>query len=291
MNIYVEQFSSTMAAAGKSRNTVSTYARNTQLFVDWLESITGESFNGKINALDITEYTRHLSDTLKLSLNSIKAKLTALQKFSEYLSSAGYMQLVKVPQKKGTTEPKVEVLEKNELYKYLRYVMNTENQLNIAVILLLLNTGIRESELCNLELSDIDITDRKGTVTIRSGKGGKYREIPLNKDARNALTAYIEHSRPSDIATDKLFIGQRGALTRSAVYKIVSKLGEKSIGKKIFPHMLRHQCFTAMAKNPNVDLKTISELAGHSSTEITTRYYVNSSKQEKIDAVDNLTFF
>ena len=142
-----------------------------------------------------------------------------------------------------------------------------------------------------MELSDVDITDRKGTVTIRSGKGNKYREIPLNKDARNALTAYIEHGRPSDVASNKLFIGQRGALNRNAVYKIVTKLGEKSIGKKVFPHLLRHQCFTAMAKNPDVDLKTISELAGHSSTEITTRYYVNSSKQERIDAMDNLSFF
>lgn len=291
MNNYVEHFSVAMTEAGKSRNTVSTYARNAQLFVDWLEGITAESFNGKINSLDVKEYTRYLSDIQKLSLNSIKAKLTALQKFAEYLSGAGYMQLVKVPQKKGTSEPDVEVLEKNELYKFLRYVMNTENTLNIAVVLLLLNTGIRESELCKLELSDIDITERKGTMTIRSGKGNKYREIPLNKDARNALTAYIERNRPSNATSDKLFIGQRGALTRSAVYKIVSKLGEKSIGKKVYPHMLRHQCFTAMAKNPNVDLKTISSLAGHSSTELTTRYYINSSKQEKTDAVDNLTFF
>lgn len=291
MNNYVVQFIAAMTEAGKSRNTVSTYARNAQLFVDWLEGITAEPFNGKINSLDVTEYTRYLSDIQKLSLNSIKAKLTALQKFAEYLSSAGYMQLVKVPQKKGTSEPDVEVLEKNELYKYLRYTINTGNLLNIAIVQLILNTGIRESELCSLELSDIEITERKGTMTIRSGKGNKYREIPLNKDARNALQNYIENCRPSDTESDKVFIGQRGALNRNAIYKIVSKLGEKSIGKKVYPHMLRHQCFTAMAKNPNVDLKTISSLAGHSSTGLTTRYYINSSKQEKVDAVDNLTFF
>ncbi len=95
MNNYVKQFSAAMTEAGKSRNTVSTYARNAQLFVDWLEGITAEPFNGKINSLDVTEYTRYLSDIQKLSLNSIKAKLTALQKFAEYLSDAGYM-VVKV---------------------------------------------------------------------------------------------------------------------------------------------------------------------------------------------------
>lgn len=290
MNI-IKMFSNAMLKEGKSPNTITTYSRNAELFVEWLESITGEKFNGKITGMDVTEYTRYLSDTKKQSLNSIKAKLTALQKFAEYLTESGYMPPIKVEQKKGTAEPNVEVLEKNELYKFLRYTINTENKLNIAVVMLLLNTGIRESEICNLELSDIEITERKGTMTIRSGKGNKYRQIPLNKDARNAILDYIENCRPVDGESEKVFIGQRGALTRSAIYKIVNKLGEKAIGKNVYPHMLRHQCFTAMAKNPDVDLKTISAIAGHSSTELTTKYYINSSRQEQIDAVDSLTFF
>lgn len=290
LNTYVNGFAAEMNNSGKSSNTISTYTRNAQLFVDWLEGVTAEQFNGKINALDISEYTRYLSDTLKQSLNSIKAKLTAVQKFAEYLTGGGYMPAVKVEQKKGTTEPNVEVLEKNELYKFLRYVINSENLLNIAVIQTILNTGIRASELCALELSDLDITERKGTATIRSGKGNKYREIPLNKEARNALTNYIEHARPVT-DSEKVFIGQRGALTRNGVYKIVSRLGVKAIGKKVFPHMLRHQCFTAMAKNPDVDLKTIASIAGHNSTELTTRYYINSSAAEKQNAVETLSFF
>ena len=284
-------FSNAMLKDGKSPNTITTYSRNAELFVEWLEGITSEKFNGKITGMDVTEYTRYLTDTKKQSLNSIKAKLTALQKFAEYLTESGYMQPIKVEQKKGTSEPNVEVLEKNELYKFLRYTINTENKLNIAVVTLLLNTGIRESEMCNLELSDIEISERKGTMTIRSGKGNKYRQIPLNKDARNAILDYIKNCRPTDTESQKVFIGQRGALTRSAIYKIVNKLGEKAIGKNVYPHMLRHQCFTAMAKNPDVDLKTISAIAGHSSTELTTKYYINSSRQEQIDAVDSLTFF
>lgn len=290
MNNYVIGFNASMVRAGKSTNTISTYTRNAQLFVDWLEGVTAEPFNGIINALDVTEYTRHLSDQLKQSLNSIKAKLTALQKFTEYLTGAGYMPALKVEQKKGTTEPNVEVLEKNELYKLMRYVLNSGNRLNIAVMVLLLNTGIRESELCDLELSDVEITERKGSITIRSGKGNKYRVVPLNKDARNALTDYIENARP-ETDSEKVFIGQRGALTRNGVYKIVARLGEKAINRKVFPHMMRHQCFTTMAKNPDIDLKTISSIAGHSSTELTTRYYVYSSKAEQTNAVESLSFF
>lgn len=291
MNQYVSNFNSALINAGKSSNTVSTYTQNAALFVQWLETVTGENFEGKILEMDVVEYSKYLSDTKRQSLNTIKSKLTAVQKFGDYLSCAGNMPSIKVQQKKGTTEPNVEVLEKNEVYKLLRYVRNTSNKLNIAVIILLLNTGIRETELCDLELTDIEISERKGQITIRNGKGNKYREIPLNVDARNALKDYIDNARPLDATSNKLFIGQRGALTRSAVYKIVNKLGEKALGKNVYPHMLRHQCFTSMAKNPDVDLKTISSLAGHSNVELTAKYYINSSKQEQIDAVESLQLF
>lgn len=291
MNYYVEEFRRYMIKGGKSQNTVNTYTQNAQLFVEWLEQITNEKFNGKILEMDASEYSRYLSDIKKQSLNTIKAKLTAVQKFSEYLASIGIMPDIKVQQKKGISEPEVEILERNEVYKYLRCVRESKNKLNIAIIVLLLNTGIRESELCNLELSDVTISDRKGVIIIRSGKGNKYREIPLNPDARNALNDYILNARPSDAETEKVFIGQRGALTRNAIYKIVSKMGFKYISKKVYPHMLRHQCFTAMAKNSETDLKTISSLAGHSSIELTMKYYINSSKQEKIDAVEKLQLF
>ena len=291
MNYYVEEFRRYMIKGGKSQNTVNTYTQNAQLFVEWLEQVTNEKFNGKILEMDASEYSRYLSDIKKQSLNTIKAKLTAVQKFSEYLASIGIMPDIKVQQKKGISEPEVEILEKNDVYKYLRYVKNTGNKLNIAIIVLLLNTGIRESELCNIELSDVTISDRKGVIIIRSGKGNKYREIPLNVDARNALNDYILNARPSDAETEKVFIGQRGALTRNGIYKIVNKMGIKAIGKNVYPHMLRHQCFTSMAKNPEIDLKTISSLAGHSSIELTMKYYINSSKQEKIDAVEKLQLF
>ncbi len=290
MNTFILQFADGLRKAGKSENTIAGYSRNAELFVEWLEEIIGEKFSGKIAEMDVVQYTKYLTDTKRQSLNSIKSKLTALQKFCDFLSNTGYMQPIKVQQKKGTTEPEVEVLEKNELYKFLRYTTNTENRLNIAIVILLLYTGIRASELCDLTIHDIDITDRKGTMTIRNGKGNKFRQVPLHKEARKALNDYMQ-CRPADAPTDKLFIGQRGALTRSAVYKIVNKLGEKAIGKNVYPHMLRHQCFTTMAKKQDVDLKTIATLAGHSSIELTTKYYINSSKQEQIDAVDSLTFF
>lgn len=290
MNEYANMFRLHLEQTGKSKNTIDTYTRNTELFIDWFEKTYQAPFQGKIILLDCQEYSRYLTDTKKQSINSIKTKLQTLQKFADFLTANNYMAAVKVPQKKGASDPKVEVLTVSELRKYIREVQSEGNALNTAVVMLLLNTGIRESELCALELSDITITERKGFIKIRNGKGNKYREIPLNKDTRYFISEYLK-TRPTNTESEKVFIGQRGALTRTAIYKIVNKLGEKHIKRNVYPHMLRHQCFTTMAKNPDIDLKTISAIAGHSSVELTAKYYINSSEEEKRNAVENLSFF
>ena len=60
---------------------------------------------------------------------------------------------------------------------------------DLAVVRLLLNTGLRFQELCELTWKDAAVSDRKGLLTVRHGKGGKHRQVPLNHDARAALTA------------------------------------------------------------------------------------------------------
>lgn len=63
--------------------------------------------------------------------------------------------------------------------------------MHILVFEILYNTGVRVSELCNIELDDIEMSKRKGLLKVRSGKGEKYREIPLNSDARRAISEYL----------------------------------------------------------------------------------------------------
>ncbi len=69
----------------------------------------------------------------------------------------------------------------------LRRVERGGNSRDLGVVQLLLNTGLRAGELCALRWSDIKISDCKGILIVRSGKGSKRREIPLNKDARSAF--------------------------------------------------------------------------------------------------------
>ena len=81
-------------------------------------------------------------------------------------------------------------LEEIDYHRLLRAAQKYGSKRDTAIIQILRHTGIRVGELCSLELPDIEISKRKGKVIIRSGKGQRYREVPLNLDARRALKEY-----------------------------------------------------------------------------------------------------
>lgn len=286
---YLQSYHAELSRIGKSENTIAGYIRNVNLFLNWMEERTGETFTPPIIEFDVKEYTGFLSTVQKASLSTINTKLSALQSFCDFLHFSYDFPVVKVQKKKGHVDPKVEVLNSKEIYKYRQYVQKNANRLHIAIVETLLNTGIREAELCNLELDDIVATPKNAHIIIRDGKGGKYREIPIVGEYKKLLIDYMEHRPSSD--SNKLFIGNRGTLTENGVYKIVHRLGD-AIGLNVYPHMLRHQCFTNMGKHVTnaQELKALSQIAGHSSIELTMKYYVNTSKEDKERLVSSMNF-
>ena len=286
---YLQSYHAELSRIGKSENTIAGYIRNVYLFLNWMEERTGETFTPPIIEFDVKEYTGFLSTVQKASLSTINTKLSDLQSFCDFLHFSYDFPVVKVQKKKGHVDPKVEVLNSKEIYKYRQYVQKNANRLHIAIVETLLNTGIREAELCNLELDDIVATPKNAHIIIRDGKGGKYREIPIVGEYKKLLIDYMEHRPSSD--SNKLFIGNRGTLTENGVYKIVHRLGD-AIGLNVYPHMLRHQCFTNMGKHVTnaQELKALSQIAGHSSIELTMKYYVNTSKEDKERLVSSMNF-
>lgn len=285
---YLEQYEEYLIRNGKSEKTTKDYLFNTTKFLNWLEETSGEEFGGNVTLLDVNTYTSYLSTVQKSALSTINAKLSAIQSFANFLHYEYGMTPIKVQKKKGNTDPKVEVLSKQELFRYLKQV-ETSSLLNQTIIYMVLNTGIREEELCNLELDDIiNLDQHKNTyIIVRNGKGGKYREIPINGDFKKLLKEYLEHRPTTD--SKKVFIGQRGTLSPNGVYRLVQRLGD-TIGIRVYPHMLRHQFLTQASKNCKTaqDIKDLSVIAGHSSIDTTMRYYISGSKenQERISQVD-----
>ena len=148
---------------------------------------------------------------------------------------------------------------------------------DVALVELLYATGARVSEVCGLDLEDLDF--HRNTIRVL-GKGNKERMIPMGAPAVKALNTYINSAR-NELANDKsgraLFLGARGKridqrAVRTVVYEALSALeGVERMG----PHSLRHSAATHLLEG-GADLRTVQEILGHSSL-ATTQIYTHVS--------------
>lgn len=176
-------------------------------------------------------------------------------------------------------------LEKREVDRLVRAVEQDRSKRNLAIIHLLRHTGLRVGELCALRLSDVVSSERRGTVTVRSGKGNKHRVVPLNNDARKAIREYLD-VRPK-IGDDHLFIGQRGdPLRPQGVELLVKQYATQAGLENVTPHVLRHS-FARQALDSGTDLVTVATLLGHQRLE-TTAIYTKPSERDLEKAVERL---
>ena len=147
---------------------------------------------------------------------------------------------------------------------------------NRAIIETLYGSGLRVSELVELTLSNIFITEDLIRVT---GKGDKQRLVPLGNYSKRYIEIYIEEIRNQmKVAkedSDILFLNRNGKkLTRAMIFTIVKKQTQKAgIDKSISPHTFRHSFATHLLEN-GADLRTIQLLMGHESI-ITTEVYTH----------------
>jgi site-specific recombinase XerD len=175
-------------------------------------------------------------------------------------------------------------LPKRDVDRLIREAEKAGNKRNLAIMHLLRHTGVGVGELCNLRLSDIRISERKGSVLVR-GKGDKERTVALNHDVREAVEAYLA-VRPA-AADDHLFLGQRGEpLQTDGVQLIVRKLAKRAGLEKVTPHVLRHS-FAKHVLDAGEDLATVSRLLGHERLE-TTAIYTEPTAADLEEAVARL---
>jgi integrase/recombinase XerD len=134
-----------------------------------------------------------------------------------------------------------------------------------AILEVLVGTGIRVGELLQLKIGDLDIQPRSGKLTIRYSKGGGYREIPLTRDVRHALQAYLENRHPApDDPQHWLWIGRDDGIShRSSITRMIDKYAIRAGLESVTPHMLRHTFATRYLKANPADLRGLARLLGH----------------------------
>lgn len=157
-----------------------------------------------------------------------------------------------------------------------------ENLRDLAIIEVLYASGIRVSELCGLNIRDLDFG--RNTLQVL-GKGNKERVVPLGLPAVRALQSYLEFARDSfknSKSGDAVFLGSRGKRIDQRIARAVVNDAMKAIGSNMSPHGLRHTAATHLLEG-GADLRTVQEILGHSSLS-TTQIYTHVSPERLKEA-------
>ena len=220
---------------------------------------------------------------------SIARKVSSLRAFFKYLC----VKMKQIPENpmEELESPKLKkslpkYLSLDESIQLLESIDGRDKERDYAIITLFLNCGLRLSELCSLNYTDIK---SDGTMTV-TGKGNKERTIYLNEMCVNAVKEYMK-VRPVDGVKDKhaLFLSNRKSrISPKTVQHIVEKFIEKSgLGDRGFStHKLRHTAATLMYQKGGVDVLLIKDILGHENL-ATTEIYTHIVDEQLKDAVSS----
>jgi len=247
-------------------------------------------FVGSVSTMDIYEFLHFVMKDRDNSATTRSRKISALRSFYKYLT-------VKVHKLEDDPAKDLEVPAlKKSLPKYLSLEQSIEllnsvdgdfKERDYCILTLLLNCGMRLSELVGIDVTDI----HEETITI-TGKGNKERQVYLNKACKKALARYF-HARNGRTYKNKdknaLFLSRTGSrLTPRRVEQIVNsyidKAGLSGLGFTV--HKLRHTAATLMYQYGNVDVLALKEILGHAHT-TTTEIYTHLDNDRLKNAVDS----
>ncbi len=280
MNTYIEDYASFMTnVRNKSANTVESYKRDITQYIAYLDEHGIET--EAATKTTVLSYLLHLQKSGKAS-STVSRTLASLRSFYVYLQRCGYVQNNPTSNLEAPhVEKKMpQILTGAEVEWLLNQPSDVDNKgmRDKAMLELLYATGIRVSELINLNISDVNMT--MSFIRCRGGK--KERIIPMGAAAHSALEKYLSDARPYMIRTETetaLFVNMSGQrLSRQGFWKLIKHYRtEAGIQAEITPHTLRHS-FAAHLLENGADLQSIQEMMGHadiSSTQLYSRV-VNS---------------
>lgn len=156
------------------------------------------------------------------------------------------------------------------------------------IVELLVNTGLRASELCDLNIGDLPMVHGKPAIWIRDGKGNVTRTIDIPESLQKRLARFVRLYRKSEEVASPLLVSTKGTrMIYRSIYEKIKKLGTKSGIGKLHPHMLRHTYLTRLY-NVEHDLRFVQDQAGHASPTTTAIYAKTNSKarRRQVEALD-----
>ena len=254
----------------KSPSTVKTYKRELEKYQEWLQK--KEISINHFRKTDIQSYIYYLEEQQK-SVTTIDKTVGVIRTFAKYLKKPELtfgLDLKPVERKY-----EIETLSMKEYNVLLKKVKEDGNLRNTAIVYVLLHTGVRISELCHLDRSHVDLESRELMVE----KNGEKRIIPLSHESREFLKMYLD-SHSYKVVFVSFSSGER--LTERAVQYMLKKYN-------VTPQKLRHTFCQRLIDN-QVDVETVSKLAGHKDINVTKKYLKTKMNKHKVEEAINHAF-
>jgi len=273
---------------GKSPKTIDWYNLALRQFHRFLVESERSTSLGDLGDTEVREFILYLKERRrwqdnpyvrkhsgKLAAISIQTYIRALRAFFNWLYQEGYTNENRLARLKPPRAPTkvVEILTQEEIRRVLGCVdpNASAGARNYAILVLLLDTGLRCGEMRNVELENVNI---EGGYLKVMGKGGKERVVPFGATVQKALLRYLLHFRPEPFnpAIQNLFLTLEGnPLTRNPVDMIFRRIARKSGVKRLHPHLCRHTFATNYLVNGG-DVFSLQQILGHTTLEMVRRY-------------------
>jgi len=278
-----------------SPHSVQALVMDTRKFAKWFSTANSEPWDvDRVTVRDVTDFREYLRQEKKQAVSTINRNLASIRKFFKWLFEKDYITINPAASVKELKKQPLapQGLTRAEVRKLLREVELRKDIRAKAIFSLVLYTGARLSDVTYLELSDLSISDRKGTVFFRHGKGSKQRVVPIPLQGRKALLSYLETRPPVD--SQRVFLGERGALNRRGIQAIFEKYRALTGIDDLHCHVLRHtfsHSFLSSAENGGAggNLVQLAQILGHESLN-TVAIYTKNSIGQLADATDKLVY-
>lgn len=281
--------------ADLSPATVRNYLGDIELFMAWYEQVWSASQDvfspDAIATPTLTRYRDYLKEEQRLKPATINRYLISLKRYFYWATSTARVKRdPSRPVKPVDQTPQApRHLSDKEESDLVAAVEQEGKPRDIALIVLMIHTGLRVGEVCALTWEDVTLQERSGLLKIW-GKGQKYREVPLNATARKVLGEYQAWLvKQGKSLSGYVFVSQRTgqSLTPRGLRFMLDKYAQRAGVKDLGPHDLRHRFGYRMAEK--VPLHRLAQIMGHNLLD-TTLTYIRGTQRDLQQAVETIAW-
>ncbi len=265
MELTIDKYKNELIRLNYAVNSIKVYL---QCFTKYLQYFEGRDYRN-ISDAEIKNYLLHLVNNDKISGNYQNQIINSIKFYYEKVLNRPRKTYSINRPRKQTKLP--EVLSQAEIKSMFDVCTNLKHK---AILLLMYSAGLRESEVINLCVSNID--SKEMVINIKQAKGAKDRIAPLSPKMLEVLREYYKQYKPENY----MFKGQfKEQYSATSIRNIVNQLAEKAkITRNVHPHLIRH-CFATHCFEAGTELALLQRVLGHKNIK-TTMIYAHISKRK-----------